>query len=80
MNEQRATDAAQTNHDAAPEQTATSDQAEPKAPMDTRDLRDAQAASDRKRRTERRDRQGRAGRAGPDIREAADRGSANRCP
>ena len=56
MNEQRATDAAQSGHDAALEQPTSSDQAEPGAPMDTRDLRDAQAASDRKRRTERRDR------------------------
>ena len=57
MNEQRATDTAQTgDQEASPEQPTSSDQAEPGAPMDTRDLRDAQAASDRKRRTERRDR------------------------
>ena len=57
MNEQRATDTAQTgDQEAAPEQPTSSDQAEPAAPMDTRDLRDAQTAGDRKRRTETRDR------------------------
>ena len=56
MNEQRATDTAQSGHDAAPEHPPSSDQAETEAPMDTRDLRDAQTAGDRKRRTDARDR------------------------